>query len=357
MKHIRFSQTLLALGLWCAVAIAALSAPAAAASSAVTAVTSTAAFDAAITGGDRLVLVEFTADWCAPCRKVAPIISAIAAENPNIRVYVVDVDNNGELAAREGIRGIPYVAFYRKGQKVYDLVGLHAEYRYHQAIRQLDAAASDAADGDIVNGVRVIRRPAAATIDSIYVYRGETVLLSMAPADTAYAIHIPGLSVSAENTAAKPLDIRFKAKSVGVYPIYCNGACPTGDGMQTGRIVVMPYAEAAETADTSYTEVSAAEARQLISAENPFILDVRTPMEFKSGYIPGAVLIPVQQLADRIGEIASQRDRKILIYCRSGNRSTVAAEILHRAGFRAVWNLRHGILEWQAAGYPVTTPG
>ena len=316
-------------------------------------VASTAAFDAAIQG-DALVMVEFTATWCGPCRKVEPIVAAIAAENPQIRAYAVDVDQNGELAAREGIRGIPYVAFYRQGRKVFDLVGVHAEYRYHQAIRQLDPNSPDTADGTIVGGVRVIQRPAGAALDSIYVYRGETVLLRMDPVDHPVAIHIPDLSVSAENTTGKPLDIRFKAKTVGVYPIYCNGGCPSGDGLQSGRVVVMSYAEAS---GDNYTEVSAAEARRLIATQQPFILDVRTPREFNDGHIPGAVLIPVQQLADRVSELAAQRQRGIFIYCRSGNRSTVAAEILHRAGFRTIWNLRHGILEWQSAGYPMVTPG
>jgi rhodanese-related sulfurtransferase len=334
---------------------AALCAPAAASSSAVEPLTSSAQFDAAVNARDgKLTMVEFTADWCAPCRIVEPIIAAIAAENPHIRVLNVDVDDFGNLARREGIRGIPYVAFYRQGKKVYDLVGLHAEYRYHQAIRQLDGEAGAAADGDIVEGVRVIRRPAGAALDSIYVYRGETVRLSVEPADTPYSLHIPALSVMAENTAGQPLDIRFKAKSVGVYPVYCNGGCPSGDGMQAGRIVVMPYAEAA---GTRYTEVSAAEARKLIAEKKPFILDVRTPREFNSGHIPGAVLIPVQQLADRVGEITQHRHNDVFIYCRSGNRSTVAAEILHKAGFKSVWNLRRGILEWQAAGYPIDTPG
>lgn len=347
-------KAVIALGIWWAAAILALS-PAAGASPAVKTLSSTAAFDTAVrVDGGKLVVVEFTATWCAPCRKVEPIIAAIAAENPDVRVYSVDVDASGELAAREGIRGIPYVAFYRQGQKVYDLVGLHAEYRYHQAIRQLDDTAADTADGKLVDGVRIIERPAAAALESIYVYRGETVRLSMAPTDSAYSIHIPDLSVAAESAAGTPLDIRFKASSVGVYPIYCNGGCPVGDGMQTGRIVVMPYAEAA---GVSYTEVSAAEARRLIAEKRPFILDVRTPREFQDGHIPGAVLIPVQQLAERVTEISQYRDRDIFIYCRSGNRSTVAAEILHRAGFRSVFNLRHGILEWQAAGYPVTSPG
>jgi rhodanese-related sulfurtransferase len=116
----------------------------------------------------------------------------------------------------------------------------------------------------------------------------------------------------------------------------------------------MSYAEAS---GDNYTEVSAAEARRLIATQQPFILDVRTPREFNDGHIPGAVLIPVQQLADRVSELAAQRQRGIFIYCRSGNRSTVAAEILHRAGFRTIWNLRHGILEWQSAGYPMVTPG
>lgn len=343
------------LCIWVAALTAALCTPAAASSSAVASLNSSADFDAAVHARDgKLTMVEFTADWCAPCRRVEPIIAAIAAENPHIRVLRVDVDDHGDLASREGIRGIPYVAFYRDGKKVYDLVGLHAEYRYHQAIRQLDGEAVEAADGNIVEGVRVIRRPAGAALDSIYVYRGETVRLSVEPADTPYSLHIPALSIKAENTTGQPLDIRFKAKSVGVYPVYCNGGCPSGDGMQAGRIVVMPYAEAA---GANYTEVSAAEARQLITEKRPLILDVRTPREYSSGHIPGAVLIPVQQLADRMNEITQHRHRDVFIYCRSGNRSTVAAEILQRAGFRSVWNLRHGILEWQAAGYPIDTPG
>ncbi len=119
-------------------------------------------------------------------------------------------------------------------------------------------------------------------------------------------------------------------------------------------IAAMPYTEAA---GTSYTEVSAAEANRLIAEKNPVILDVRTPREYRSGHISGAVLIPVQQLADRIAEITQHRHRDVFIYCRSGNRSTVAAEILHKAGFKSVYNLRHGIVEWRAAGYKVITPG
>ena len=81
------------------------------------------------------------------------------------------------------------------------------------------------------------------------------------------------------------------------------------------------------------------------------ILDVRTPAEYYSGHIPGAVLIPLQQLADRLSEIENHKEKDILIYCRSGNRSTVAAEILNRDGFKKTHNLRDGILDWIKNGF------
>ena len=122
---------------------------------------------------------------------------------------------------------------------------------------------------------------------------------------------------------------------------------------QFGRIVVMAYQGNAES---RYRELSAREAREFIRTENPLILDVRTKGEYDTGYIKGAKLIPVQELASRIGEIQEYKDKDVFIYCRSGNRSTVAAEILSRAGFRKLHNLRHGILEWERAEYPVEAP-
>jgi phage shock protein E len=80
------------------------------------------------------------------------------------------------------------------------------------------------------------------------------------------------------------------------------------------------------------------------------LLDVRLPDEFASGHIAGSVNIPVQVLAQRLQELP--RDRPIVIYCRSGNRSAQAARMLAEVGFTDLYDLG-GIIDWRAAGYPI----
>ena len=83
----------------------------------------------------------------------------------------------------------------------------------------------------------------------------------------------------------------------------------------------------------------------------PFVmLDVRTPEEFYEGHVPGATLIPVQELEQRLSEVP--RDRQVYVYCRSGVRSVKASRILAGAGFTHIENVEGGIMAWQAAGYP-----
>ncbi|MFP4323568.1 MAG: rhodanese-like domain-containing protein [Anaerolineales bacterium] len=87
-----------------------------------------------------------------------------------------------------------------------------------------------------------------------------------------------------------------------------------------------------------------------LNADNHLLLDVRTPEEFNSGHIPGAENIAVQELARRLNEVPA--DQPIIIYCRSGNRSAQAAQILYSAGYGDVYDMG-GIIDWQAAGLPV----
>lgn len=85
---------------------------------------------------------------------------------------------------------------------------------------------------------------------------------------------------------------------------------------------------------------------------NTFLLDVRTNAEYKEAHIKGATLIPVQALNKRLGELEKQKNKTILVYCRSGRRSVKAAQILHKAGFTDVVNLTKGINGWKKAGLP-----
>jgi len=85
--------------------------------------------------------------------------------------------------------------------------------------------------------------------------------------------------------------------------------------------------------------------RRLDGGEKLFVLDVREPHEYLIANL-GAPLIPVGELEKRVGELAAEKDRNIVVHCRSGARSQKAALILKNAGFTHVENLAGGILAW-----------
>jgi rhodanese-related sulfurtransferase len=88
------------------------------------------------------------------------------------------------------------------------------------------------------------------------------------------------------------------------------------------------------------------------AGENRLVLDVREPWEFAAGHVPGAILIPLGQLAARVGELP--QDRPLFVICRSGNRSVTASQLLVAAGKRDVRNVEGGMIAWQSAGLPVS---
>ena len=69
------------------------------------------------------VILDFFADWCAPCRMIGPVLEQISAENPDIKVVKVDVDNNGELANQFKVRGIPALFVLKDGKTVAQRAG------------------------------------------------------------------------------------------------------------------------------------------------------------------------------------------------------------------------------------------
>jgi rhodanese-related sulfurtransferase len=79
-------------------------------------------------------------------------------------------------------------------------------------------------------------------------------------------------------------------------------------------------------------------------------VDVREHMEFANGHVPGAVLIPMGQLASRLGEL--DRSKPVHVICATGNRSRAMADLLVAAGFTAV-SVQGGTRQWIAAGHPV----
>lgn len=80
------------------------------------------------------------------------------------------------------------------------------------------------------------------------------------------------------------------------------------------------------------------------------VLDVRTAEEFAQGHVPGARNISHDELGARLGELAGERDKDLVIYCRSGHRAGIAVETLHAAGFTRLFHLEGDFLGWTAAG-------
>jgi phage shock protein E len=94
------------------------------------------------------------------------------------------------------------------------------------------------------------------------------------------------------------------------------------------------------------TQCTVDQAQAMIKQGGLTLIDVRTQGEFQNGHIKGAVLIPVSDLAGRIAELGPQKDKKVLVYCHSGNRSLAASRILIGNGFKQVTNLQGGIAAW-----------
>jgi thioredoxin 1 len=92
------------------------------------AATDTARFDSDVLKSDLPVLVDFWADWCGPCRMLAPTIDQIAQElEGKIRIFKVDVDTNQELANRFGIQGIPTLILFSGGTPQAQVVGVRSK--------------------------------------------------------------------------------------------------------------------------------------------------------------------------------------------------------------------------------------
>jgi rhodanese-related sulfurtransferase len=85
--------------------------------------------------------------------------------------------------------------------------------------------------------------------------------------------------------------------------------------------------------------------------EGAFILDVRDQDEWDAFHIPGTTLIPLDQLQTRLEELP--RDRRIVVVCRSGNRSKRGRDVLLEAGFTDVASMTGGLTAWSHAGYPI----
>ena len=103
-----------------------------------------------------------------------------------------------------------------------------------------------------------------------------------------------------------------------------------------------------------YKQVDTNQAVQLMNRDNTVVLDVREDKELGDGKIQNARHIILKDFSKRIGELDKHKDDPLLVYCRSGNRSSMACNMLTKAGFSNVNNLGGGFAAWEGANLPVS---
>ena len=100
-------------------------------------------------------------------------------------------------------------------------------------------------------------------------------------------------------------------------------------------------------------ELNTLDATRLMNQGSTLVLDVRDAQEFASGHLPRARHIPLADLSNRMSEIEKYKEKSVLVTCMKGQRSSNAAKLLRRAGFKSVFYLKGGVAAWQQASLPV----
>lgn len=205
--------------------------------------------------GEGIVLVDFWAEWCGPCKQFGPVFEAAAEANPDITFGKVDTEAEQALAGQAGISSIPTLMLFRDGVLLFNQAG----------------ALPPKALGDIIK-------------------------------------------------QARDLDMDEVRRQAGAAQ------------------------EAAEAGEVGLDDFAAAH------AGGAFVLDVREDHEFTAGHVPGAVHVPMADVATRVAELPA--DQPVFVICAVGGRSRQVVDYLRTQGLTA-FNVSDGTSGWTQRGWPL----
>lgn len=94
---------------------------------------------------------------------------------------------------------------------------------------------------------------------------------------------------------------------------------------------------------------------QAVGKNGAVIIDVRTDEEYQKGHIEKSIHIPLSKLTEQIGSVISNKDTHAYLYCLSGSRSDMGAEILEQLGYTHIYSMTNGLLAWRMKAYPLTS--
>ncbi len=95
-------------------------------------------FESEVLASKELVVADFWAEWCGPCKRIAPVLEELAGEySGRVKVVKIDVDSNQEVATRYRIQSIPSLLFFKDGQLVETVIGAYPKDVYRKKIEAL----------------------------------------------------------------------------------------------------------------------------------------------------------------------------------------------------------------------------
>jgi len=219
------------------------------------------------------------------------------------------------------------------------LVILFSVIVFNLILNDLSYSSEGTVLSQVKDGYRILDLNTYQEIQKFTVYRGDYIKFRLPEKMEESIVVFPTLKEKKQVSHDLKTTSYFKMKETGIYPFQIKSV--------KGEISVIEYHQA------SYQALSSKDADTYIKTDNPLILDVRTPREYAMGHLENSILIPVQVLQKRISELDIYKNNAILIYCATGNRSTVASKILIDAGFNKIFNLRYGIADWAKNSYPI----
>ena len=83
------------------------------------------------------------------------------------------------------------------------------------------------------------------------------------------------------------------------------------------------------------------------------LLDVRTLPEYQKEHIKNSIHLPIDEISDTVASVVPENNKKIYVYCLSGSRSDMAVSIMQTLGYKNLFSMTHGLLEWRAKKYPL----
>lgn len=100
-------------------------------------------FNELVNSSDKLIIADFYADWCGPCKMIAPVLQDISEEVDNVTILKVNVDNEPSLSAQYGVRNIPTILFFKGGEIVDKIVGAQPKKNFMELIEKHSEATAE----------------------------------------------------------------------------------------------------------------------------------------------------------------------------------------------------------------------